>query len=382
MDGLSALGGIGRGVMQGSQFVRQGRADARQQADWEFQQGQRERQLQEQARLDAINQIGFDVQKENPNADSLFLGQEQVRRAIAAGLYKAEEMEAAGRASQVFDHRNLQRSLMAGDDDGIRAAVERAGFEYTGQQKGVDAYGNPETFYGLAKDGQKLNSLARRELGGFFGLAQTYLDQLDAPERRAAEKRKSLLDSTKTLAEIENKGQHTRTLASQVPLNQARADKATAEAEKARTAREKDDGPLSPEGKLAADMVDIGFAPNKAEAYKIIRTDKATAEAVRIVLNSPTAMGMSREALANAVNQTRAQMAEGKQQDDVIDKTPPRKPNVDELRDSPAFTSHEQARRYPSVRVYSIGDKYYLNPFYDGSEQQGDVIVKTPLKKP
>ena len=129
MSGLATLGGIGQGLMQGSQFIHRKREqDARlgmldeeqawKREDRQFAQTQREQQQAEQQRTAEMNQIYMQTAQEmGPDADPLTLDTEVFKRSVASGRATKAELEPLLNGVRQLRQRGITNAIRMGDTE-------------------------------------------------------------------------------------------------------------------------------------------------------------------------------------------------------------------------------------------------------------------------
>lgn len=320
---LSVLGGIGRGLQEGSQFVRQRRMDdatldlRNQQLD--LQRNQLAQQTKESdARLSMLNEeanwkrtdrgraeaeaarqaeygslLSQTMQEMGPDADPLSVRITAGERWVKAGKAKPGELEEIMKANGEFRQRGLLQAFETGDlptIEGLLAKQMKRNVRVTVQQT-KDAFGFPDRIFTVVgDDGKPLSQLSESQLGFMMGVDRST-------------QKKTQAELAKTASEIgENNAQAVSARAS-AGASSAQAGKYKEEARqtqleneglsaldpKLRTTKASGSSETS-EMKNARFMVQVGLAKTPAEAFTKLQQDKLLGETVRLMSNDVTAM--------------------------------------------------------------------------------------------
>jgi hypothetical protein len=223
MTGLAVLGGIGRGLQEGSQYVRQRRmddatldlrnqqlqlqrdqldqqtkeSDARlsllnEEAGWKrSDRGRAEAEMQRRGVLDKIvtdtwSELGVD-------ADPLAVNAEIFKRSAASGLARREELEPLIGHAKQFRQRGITAALRTGNMDAVTKAMSDAIGEPVRIQvaPAKDEFGRPDrVFTVVGNDGKPRGSMNTMQIASLLGADDILADE----ERRV--KREEVVSKT------------------------------------------------------------------------------------------------------------------------------------------------------------------------------------------
>lgn len=330
---LAVLGGIGRGLQEGSQFVRQRRMDDAtldlRNQQLQLQKDQLAQQTKESdARLSLLNEeagwkrtdraaaenelkrksaynnlYGSVVKELGPDADPLNIRATVGQRWAESGLAKAEEMEPLLTAASDLRKRGLMQAFETGDIATIETALSKQSGKpmKLAVRQTKDALGLPDRVFSvLGPDGKPVSEMSEAQLGMLIGV-----------DRMAQKKAQAEL--VKTASEVqENKAQAS---AAQAAAGASSAQAGKYRAETTQTDLENEGlraldpkvrgtkagaGSETPDMKNAKFMVQVGLAATPGEAFQKLQQDKLLGETVRLMSNDVTAMRDPEAAFARA----------------------------------------------------------------------------------
>ena len=203
MSGLATMGGVGAGLMAGSQFVQSKRAqDARlgvlqERHDWD-------REDRQSAQVEAQRKAAFDkIYQDTWNelgveADPLQVSTEVFRRSVASGQVRREELEPLLTGVRGLRQRGITNAIRMGDGAALASAFsQQLGRPVQIQtQMSKDAFGHAmPVFSVVGEDGTVLQQMDALQIGSILG-ADGILDDEDRKLSRA----KGLADIDQTRA--------------------------------------------------------------------------------------------------------------------------------------------------------------------------------------
>lgn len=330
---LAVLGGIGRGLQEGSQYVRQRRmddaildlrnqqlqlqrdqlaqqtkeSDARlsllnEEAGWK--RADRGRAEAEAARQTAYNTLYSSVVKElGPDADPLNIRATVGQRWAESGQAKPDELQPLLEASSELRKRGLMQAFETGDIPTIEAALSKQSGKplRLAVRQSKDALGLPDRVFSvLGPDGKPVSEMSEAQLGMLIGV-----DRMTQKKAQA-----ELLKTGSEIKENEAQAVSARAAAgaSSAQANKYKQEARQTELEneglaamdpKVRTTKKGGES-LSPEEKLANFLVRAGRAADTGQAFDLIRKDKLMGETIRLMSNDVTAMRDPEAAMARA----------------------------------------------------------------------------------
>lgn len=336
MAGLDVLGGIGKGLMQGSQFIHQARQSQQQQdlnnaklsllqeeADWKRQ--ERESATNERQRLAELDQLSVQTWQEmGPDADPLQVSSEVFKRTLASGKARRSEIEPLLASVKELRQRGVTQALRLGDPGKLGEALSSSFGQRVSIQptKGKDEFGrDSQLFAVMGEDGQPIKTFTMMQLGSILGADDILADQerqlkMEETRSKAVENQAQAgAAKASAAASYANAGKYNEQTRGERLANEGLA--ALAPAERARAGRGSGgpDGPLSTMGKEAADLVSAGLAKDVGEAMEMIRTDRSLGEALRIAAESPTFFTLPESQKAAAIRQTAQALRSGERKD-------------------------------------------------------------------
>lgn len=330
---LAVLGGIGRGLQEGSQYVRQRRMDdatldlrnqqlqlqrdqlnqqtkesearlslLNEEAGWK--RSDRSRAEAEVARQTAYNTLYSSVVKElGADADPLSIRATVGQRWAESGQARSDELQPLLEASSELRKRGLMQAFETGDIPTIEAALSKQSGKplRLTVRPTKDAMGLPDRIFSVVgPDGKPVSEMSEAQLGMLIGV-----DRMSQKKAQA-----ELLKTGSEIKENEAQAVSARAAAG---ASSAQAGKYKAETEqtkleneglaaldpKLRTTKKGADN-LPPEGKLAKYLVQVGRAETEGQAIDLIRKDKLLGETIRIMSNDVSALRDPEGAMARA----------------------------------------------------------------------------------
>lgn len=334
MSGLNILGGLGAGVMQGSQFIRQrdldnenrqhaatvrqqnqarldmmqsGEARAAEQFEWQKQdRGTQAAQQQRAAQFQTLRQSTYDrlMQEQGDAFDPVAADVQVFKDAVDKQLVPKEELEPLLKQVQVMRQRGLMAALYSGDTEALGREVSKG----LGREVRIQIGKGPDgvLYSVVGQDGRLLSQITQGQLAALRGGHEILADQERLAKLQTEQAKGRNYDASaaasraqagKYGAETEERRMKNQGLALLSPQDRLRADKGGG-------------GPLSTIGKEAADLVAAGIAKDQAEALKLLRTDKRLGQAVRAVAENPDSFLLSQKDKAKAIREFAAALGE------------------------------------------------------------------------
>lgn len=192
MSGLNLLGGIGKGLMTGSQFIQQKNAQDMQlqqnqarlgmlQEDMNWQRQDRAEKQAEKTRLAELDQIAASTWSEmGPEADPLQVSSEIFKRSVTSGKAKRAEIEPLLKSVKELRQRGVTAALRMGDAGKLGDALSQSFGRRVSVQptQGADEFGRPsQLFTVMGEDGTPLRSFTMMQLGSILGADDILADQ-------------------------------------------------------------------------------------------------------------------------------------------------------------------------------------------------------------
>lgn len=315
MAGLDVLGGIGKGLMQGSEFIqkRQEHADnarirdqylANQKAQLDLQTEQHQwkadeqkRQAADRERLQGYQTLSMRIDTEYADRTPAERAAMKLKHGFETGLIPHDEFQKLQTATQQFEREGLMGDLLAGNVKGIAAKFSQK----LGRPVSVDIQqGKAGNTYRLTdEDGSFLREVNDEQIGMIFGMKEL-MDLGEVGRKNEQHAAAVAKDRAAASASYANAGKYEEETKGQKLKNEGLAALAPAERGRASSGGGSN-GPQSPIGREAHDLYAAGLAKSLGEATEMARADRSLGEAAGILKDDPQYIMMNQSQKAAAI---------------------------------------------------------------------------------